>query len=873
MVEFSNAVKLAVGLAAAEAERLEATELEGEHVALGLWKLCDVAERARGASPPGGVPAADWEASLDEAGKLAHALAGCGFPITTARRTLRGQLFQARRETGTFGGHRSPACRAVFDQAGRWSPLSISSTALCCAILLAPSEQLDRLFSGLDLDRHAVARNMAQSVGLDIGEGEIAGGEREGEAADGKRPERGSADAGEAGDASAGGRASRKTPKAGGRQRPTKPAPTPLLDALGRDLSAAAEAGELHAVIGRDEEIRALARILPRKSKANAIVIGEPGVGKTAVVEGLAQRLLDEDAHPLVRDVRIVEITMTNLISGASHQGEFEERVQTLIREATSDPNLVLFIDEIHTIMGVGVGAGGAMDAANMLKPALAGGRLRVIGATTVAEYRKHIEKDPAFARRFETIMVEEPTREQALQILEGLREGYERHYGLSVPDDTLEKAVELTVRYLPDRRLPDKAIDVIDQACARKVLASVHVSAGRSPHDVSLGVQDVAQIVSDRSRIPVSALTTEESERLLQMEDHLRRRVMGQDHALSVVADAMRIARAGIQRPDRPLAVFLFLGSTGTGKTELAKAMAEFLFYDKKRLITFDMSEYQEEHTVSKLIGSPPGYIGYEEEGQLTSAVRTNPYSVVLFDELEKAHPKIATIFLQICDEARLTDSHGRHVSFRDAVVVFTSNLGSKVDDVAARERTPIGITLGDAGSGGQTDRPAGDEVGKGVDGAVSAAEPTAVEVGQDDRWAAYRGQIDAALRQKVPPEVLARMQHRIIFYPLSRDTVKTIVGLITDGLNDRLASKKIHVELDDTAVELLLDRGYSLKLGARELQHAFEQLVNAPLANAILRGEIREGSTVVVSAADGRMQFQPSAQTHIDTGSGEGS
>ncbi|MBI3464880.1 MAG: ATP-dependent Clp protease ATP-binding subunit [Planctomycetes bacterium] len=666
-------------------------------------------------------------------------------------------------------------------------------------------------------------------------------------------------------------------------ERPDKQARQPeklwVLEKFGRDLTRLAAEGKLDPVIGRRNEMRTLAGVLMQKRKNSAILIGEAGVGKTCVVEGLAQRIVGPKPPSGLDGKRIVEVTLTALVAGAKYRGDFEERMQAVVREATSDPELILFIDEIHTLMGAG--GEGSSDAANILKPALARGDLRVIGATTVAEYRKYIEKDPALERRFQVVWVEEPTRQQAIEILRGLRAKLEEHHDLTISDDCVEAAVDLSMRYLADFRLPAKAIDLIDQACARARLTSFSVppvavaeaevdldahsrmnmhpdqshpspplrgrGAGvrgvctdaNSPepsfgpdllHAAGvIGRVDIARVVAQRCRIPLDRLTSDEAERFLHMEEMLSKRVIGQEEAVTKVCDAIRTARAGLKNPKRPMAVFLFLGSTGTGKTELAKALAEFLFGDERRLIRFDMSEYMEEHTVAKLIGAPPGYVGHDEEGQLTGPVRTNPYSVVLFDEIEKAHPRVLDIFLQIFDDGRLTDSRGRRASFTESVIILTSNLGC-----GAEAQEPVKGPFGFAQR--RTDRP--------------DPELPFVEF--------YRQSIMAAVRQAMRPELVNRIDQCVFFYPLDAQSVRRIIDKIIANLSGRLRDRRIQLHLAPAVYDLLMQQGYDPTYGAREMERAMERLIVQPLGKALLEGKFRDGDRVVAVASDGLIGFE---------------
>ncbi len=601
--------------------------------------------------------------------------------------------------------------------------------------------------------------------------------------------------------------------------------PTPTLDHYGRDLTALAAEGRLDPVIGRDREIRELARALIGQRKRNAILVGEAGVGKTSIVEGLAQQIAGSIATPMLQGARVIEVPLNALMSGAVNRGMFEERLDAVIKEAGAGDNIILFFDEIHTLLGAGGHAGSAADAAQILKPALARGEVCCIGATTIAEYRASIEKDAALARRFQVIHIDEPDRAATLSILSELRQGFAHHYHVTVTDEALEAAVDLSRRYLPDQRLPDKAITLIEQACARVVVPSIAPWSAR-PDASDIGREEIAVVVAARCRIPVEQLTADETQRLLSMEDVLRRRVIGQDEAVGAVADVVRRARVGLNDPRRPLGVFLFAGATGTGKTELAKTLAEFLFHDEERMIRLDMSEYQDQYTVSRLIGAPPGYIGYDEEGQLTKPVRTNPYSVVLFDEIEKAHPKILDILLQMLDEGHLSDAHGRRVSFKETVIILTSNLGAQVDDVTRH-----------AGVGFATEA-------AGIAPAVNRA---------------YRERIMAALREKLRPELLNRIGRVVMFQPLDRAVVRGILDKTIDKLSARggLRARNIRLVLTEDAYALLLEEGFDPQFGAREMERTVDRLLTTPLSTALLEGRLVHGSTMHVEVSDGQLVF----------------
>ena len=582
-----------------------------------------------------------------------------------------------------------------------------------------------------------------------------------------------------------------------------------LLKEFGTDLTQKARDGKLDPVIGRAGEIERIMQILARRQKNNPLLIGEPGVGKTAVVEGLAQIIVGEKVPEMLKGKRIVTLDIPALVAGSKYRGEFEERMKKCISEVIAAGNVILFIDEIHTLIGAG-SAEGSIDAAAILKPPLSRGELQVIGATTIEEYRKRLEKDSALERRFQSVNIGEPSEEQAVRIMEGLRDRYEEHHGVHFTDEALQAAVNLSGRYIQDRFLPDKAIDLLDEAGARLRIRTINAKDGDdTPQDVT--VEDIANVVSMSTGVPVSNLTEAETEKLLRMEGVLHERVIGQDEAVTALSKAIRRSRSGLKDPRRPAGSFIFLGPSGVGKTELSKALAEFLFNTEDALLFFDMSEYMEKHSVSRLVGSPPGYVGFDEGGQLTKAVRQRPYSVVLFDEIEKAHPDVFNILLQILEEGRLTDAQGRTVDFRNTVIIMTSNVGAR----QIAQTTPLGF-----GSGEQQ--------------------------GLSDNE--IKSRVMSEMKKLFRPEFLNRIDEIIVFKSLTPEQIEQIVQLMVSDLRDRLIEQNMSINVSAAAAHFIAKEGTDVAMGARPLRRAIQRLIEDPLSEQILEGKWTSGSVIDV-------------------------
>lgn len=646
---------------------------------------------------------------------------------------------------------------------------------------------------------------------------------------------------------------------------------TPTLDQYSRDLTQEARMGNMDPVIGRTKEIERVMQILSRRMKNNPCMVGEPGVGKTAVVEGIAYLIAHDEVPDTVKGKRLLSLDLSSMVAGSKYRGEFEDRIKKVIGEVISDGNIILFVDELHTLIGAG-GAEGAIDASNILKPSLSRGEIQMIGATTLNEYRKYIEKDAALERRFQPVYVDEPTRDEAVEILKGLRSCYEQHHNVDISDDAVEAAVDLSIRYITDRFLPDKAIDLMDEACSRKRLgfssdrhnyekkkaveaelttlnddlekalmagnieAAAELSARQkelakknarkqssSQRNIIVQENDIADVVSVWTKIPVSKLTEKESKKLERLESELHKRVVGQEEAVTAVSRAIKRSRVGLKDPKRPMGSFLFLGPTGVGKTELSKALADIVFGSEDALIRVDMSEYMEKHSVSKMIGSPPGYVGFEEGGQLSEKVRTNPYSVVLFDEIEKAHSDVFNILLQVLDDGHITDSQGRKVDFKNTIIIMTSNTGAQ--------------------------------------GIVDPKQLGFVTVSDETKeHEKMKSNVMDELKRTFKPEFLNRIDDIIVFHALSEANVKDITGLMLKELKNRVQTQMdIELKFTDHAKKYIFGKGYDKKYGARPLKRAIQTYVEDVLAEAMLRGDVKKGDTVTVSTkkkkeADGK-------------------
>ena len=646
---------------------------------------------------------------------------------------------------------------------------------------------------------------------------------------------------------------------------------TPTLNQYGTDLTKKATEGKLDPVIGRKDEIQRVIQILSRRTKNNPCLIGEPGVGKTAVAEGLAEKIIAEDVPEMLKNKRVVSLDIASMVAGAKYRGDFEERIKKCLEEVKKAGDVILFIDEVHTIVGAG-SAEGAVDAANILKPLLARGEVQVIGATTLNEYRKYIEKDSALERRFSPVTVGEPTNEETIEILKGIRDRYEAHHNVKITDEAIKAAVELSTRYINDRFLPDKAIDLVDEAASRVKMRTYtqpdtlkkleeEISAMNKEKDDAIKVQDfekaaglrdkikvekeklqkekekweskntksittlteedIAEVVASWTGVPVKKLTQTENEKLRNLEQTLHQRVIGQNEAVDAVAKAIRRGRVGLKDPNRPIGSFLFLGPTGVGKTELSKALAESLFGNEDAMIRIDMSEYMEGHSVSKLIGSPPGYVGFDEGGQLTEKIRRKPYSVILFDEIEKAHPDVMNMLLQILDDGRLTDAQGRTVNFKNTVIIMTSNIGARL----ITDKTTLGFSAGDKNEKSQKE------------------------------YETIKKDVMGELKKQFRPEFINRIDEIIVFHKLNDEDIKQIIDIMLNQVTKRMKAKDIELEIDDSVKELIAKKGVDTNYGARPLKRAIQNILEDKIAEEILDGNIKPNKKAVIKAEDDKI------------------
>ncbi len=644
------------------------------------------------------------------------------------------------------------------------------------------------------------------------------------------------------------------------------------LEKYGKNLNELAKKGKIDPVIGRQEEIQRVIQVLSRRTKNNPVLIGEPGVGKTAIAEGLAQSIVEGNVPEILKNKRVVTLDLAGMVAGAKYRGEFEERLKQVMEEIVTDGNVILFLDELHTLIGAG-SAEGAIDASNILKPSLAKGEIQAIGATTIDEYKKHIEKDAALERRFQTVMVNEPTVEETIAILKGLRDKYEAHHKIKITDEAIDAAAKLSHRYISDRFLPDKAIDLIDEASSRQRIKTVTApqelkdleesfktvekekqeaihhqkfeeaaklrdkekaikdelenrkktwQQEASASESEIGYEEIASIVSSWTGVPVKKMASEESEKLLNLEHLLHKRLVGQEQAVEAAAKAVRRARVGLKDPNKPIGSFMFLGPTGVGKTELSKALAEALFGDENAIIRIDMSEYMEKHAVSKLVGSPPGYIGYEEGGQLTEKIRRKPYSVILFDEIEKAHPDVFNILLQLLDDGRMTDSKGRTVDFKNTLIIMTSNVGAST----IKKQKTLGFSTG--------------------------------QDQEKDEYEKMKENVMVELKKTFRPEFLNRLDEIIVFHGLSKDNIKEIASLMIMNLQKRLSELGIKIEVTEEAKALLAEEGYDPVFGARPLQRTIRKRIEDKLSEEILKGSLSKNDELIVNVVDGQLDIQ---------------
>lgn len=794
MFEISSGVIVTWQIAAMEAAHGSHQYIEKEHIFIGLCKAGDLLTPEyleEAGIDSGKIDRFLQEAGLDheqknqfrsELGALNELLAGFGLNKTKLRRRLRGMVGQGDYEHKERVIHRSQDCKQVFTRAAELAKThgfpKIGAFPLLLTILEEPDTPVSKAISEVGANVEDLKQAILERLKEEPKAEPVAVG----------------------------------VPK-------SEMAKIPYLEKFGRDVTGLAKERRVDPLIGRRDELLQVIRTLTRKTKNNPVLIGEAGVGKTAIVEGLALRIASGNLTQSLQNKRIIELNMGTLVAGTKYRGEFEERLTGIIKEASTHPEIILFIDEIHTVVGAG-SAEGSLDASNILKPALSKGEISCIGATTISEYRKYIEKDAALERRFQPIMVDEPTVEATLKILEGLKSRYERHHQITIIPSAIKAAVELSARYLLDRRLPDKAIDLLDEACTRVKVASLSFRGqiGKPLERGNVTEETIGEVLSEWTGLPVKKLTEEDQERLMRMAQILKEQVIGQDEAIEKVAQTVKMARAGLRNPKKPTGVFLFLGPTGVGKTELAKALAEFLFGTQDEMIRLDMSEYMEKHSVSKLIGAPPGYVGYQEEGQLTGKLRRKPYSVVLLDEIEKAHPEIFDLFLQVFDEGRITDSKGRTIDASNAIFIMTSNIGTQL-----YYKEPIGFVDPNS-KNGQT----------------------------------IKQEVQSKIRETFRLEFLNRIDETVFFRPLSIEDLSKIAFRMLDDLRKQLQGQDMFFDIEEGAIELICKEGYDPVYGARPLERTIDRLIKKPLSEKLLTQEFQAGDMILVDAEDGQIVFK---------------
>jgi ATP-dependent Clp protease ATP-binding subunit ClpC len=771
---------------------LRPDKIEKEHIFLGILKLLDLTQDELVAKM--GVPADVAPVALGEAREVKPLFEKAGADVSNLRWLFRSSLDQGPQAVRGDVLHRSDACRKMFEEADRlrssYGHPNVSLAHVLSVLIGEEKSRVGDFLAGQNVNVQVLRDRLQEILGRSQ-------------------------------------RVASVSPDAGGGASPDASGSS-IVSKIGRDLTELARADKLGQVIGRDPEIKSVAQALTRKKKNSAILLGDPGVGKTAVVEGLAQKLVrGELTGEELKGVRIVEIRMGDIVAGTKFRGDLEERLSVLLKEAERDRKLVIFLDEIHTVMQAGGGSGG-VGVADILKPAIQSGDFRCIGATTFKEYKKYIESDAALERRFQPVIVREPTRDEALTILSGLKASYEKHHGLRISDEAVAAAVDMSIRYMPDSFLPDKALDLVDEAAA---MLRIHSVDSRREEATTLEKPHVAEAVSKRKGIPLKVLLASDGERVRNLKEKLARRIIGQPLAVEQVAAAITEVKALGPEKNKPSGVFLFAGATGVGKTEMAKAIADILFEGAEgKLIFFDMSEFMEEHSVAKLIGAPPGYIGFEAGGLLVEQVRRYPYSVVLFDEIEKAHPKVFDVFLQIFDEARLTDSSGRRADFQNTFVILTSNLGSRVRPEASGR--PIGIQAAE----------------------TAGAPPRAGGTIDKD---AFGKNIDSALQAKFRPEFLGRLLHKIIFFPLEPADIRTIiVSILLPRIEQRLATKKVRLMVEDPVLDRLVAQ-CDIAYGVRNLAQLLDHEITKPLTEAFIAGTFAKGDVISVRMEGDRAAF----------------